>query len=107
MLRTLGRTKDHRISLLRNLGRSFVIAETLTTTLPKAKEVKRLIDRWVAQAKRANGTAGGRKLTEYRKLLALIHDQPAAQKLVTVIAPRTGNRVSGFTRLARIVSRVG
>lgn len=107
MTRTLGRAKDHRESMLNNLGRSLVLTETVTTTLPKAKELRRLVDRWVNRAKVAASATGADKLSAYRKLLQLVHDEAAAKKLMAEIAPRVGNRTSGFTRVHRMVTRAG
>ena len=105
--RIFGRTKAHRESMLRNLSRSLVLGESITTTESKAKEVKRTVDRWITWAKAVARVSGSQRLAGFRHLLTNVHDPLIARKLVSDIAGRSKNRVSGFVSSKRIGTRVG
>lgn len=105
--RKFGRTKAHREALLRNLSRSLVLTEKIVTTEPRAKEVRRVVDRWLTLAKRVAGATAAARLSLYRQLLTMVRDQEAARKLADDLAIRSQNRTSGFVTLARVQPRVG
>lgn len=105
--RKLGRTKKHREAMLKNLSRSLVLDEKVVTTEPRAKEVKRLVDRWVSYARKVAAAKDMQKLSGYRKLLVNVGDREASLKLMNDLATRSATRVSGFVTSARIVSRLG
>lgn len=99
-LRTLGRTTDHRLSMLRNLAVSVLRYERVRTTEAKAKEVRRFVDRAISF-----GRAG--TLVARRRALALLHDPLIVEKLFDDLAKRYADHASGFTRLVRLGHRVG
>jgi len=105
--RVFGRTKAHREALLRNLSRSLVLDETITTTEPRAKEVRRIVDQWMTLAKRTSEAKDAQRLSLYRRLLTESGDQVTARKLVDDLAVRSRTRISGFVSLARVQPRVG
>ena len=105
--RKLGRTKKHREAMLKNLSRSLVLDEKVVTTEPRAKEVRRIVDRWVSYARKVASTKDMAKLSGYRKLLVDVGDRVAALKLMNDLAIRSATRISGFVTSARIVSRLG
>lgn len=105
--RVFGRTKAHREALLRNLSRSLVLSETITTTEPRAKEVRRIVDTWITLAKRTNEAKPEKRLSLYRRLLTLTGNTETAKKLVADLALRSSTRISGFVSLARVQPRVG
>ncbi|MBI4185570.1 50S ribosomal protein L17 [Candidatus Berkelbacteria bacterium] len=105
--RIFGRTKAHRIAMLRNLSRSLVLAESVTTTEPRAKEVKRIVDRWIVRAKGAQAAQGSLRLAATRQLIALVHDPRVVSKLMSDLALRSKTRTSGFVSSRRILTRVG
>lgn len=99
--RKLGRRRDQRIALLRNLAISLVQAERIETTVTRAKEVRRLVERLVTYAKR--GGLHGRRL-----IISKLGNQPAiASKLIDEIAPRYKNRQGGYTRILKTGFRRG
>ncbi len=91
--RKLGRERDDRRTLLRNMATSLMLDEQVTTTLPKAKELVPYAERLIAKAKK-----GG--LHQRRQILSSLLRVDAVTKLMDVIAPQV-NRTSGFLRLKR------
>ncbi len=98
--RKLGRNTNERRSLFRNLIRSLILKERIKTTIAKAKTIRPLVDKLMTHAKK--GTIDGR-----RRVLAALYDRQAADKLFKELAPRTGKRTSGFTRIQRLGRRLG
>ncbi len=98
--RKLGRNTHERRSLFRNLIRSLILTERIRTTLAKAKAIRPLIDKLMTQVK-AN------TLSSRRRVLAVLTDKAAVNKLFKELAPRAKNRVSGFTRIRRLDQRRG
>lgn len=98
--RKFGRERDQRRALLRGLATSLVKEERIETTLPKAKELVRYIEKLITKAKRGD-------LASRRMVIAGLDTQAAAFKLVDQIAPQLGGRTSGHVRVERTRIRVG
>jgi len=98
--RKLGRNPGHRKALLKNLMNSLVLAERIETTVPKAKELKRLGDRLITLGKR--GTLHAR-----RRAFALLSNKESTDKLFETLAGRFTAREGGYTRILRTGYRVG
>jgi large subunit ribosomal protein L17 len=107
--RKLGRVTEHRIAMLRNQATDLLRHEHLTTTVPKAKELRPFVERIITVAKRglANGEANGRILTARRLVMQDLQDREVVTKLFDAIAPRFAARPGGYTRLLRIGFRKG
>ena len=107
--RKLGRVTEHRIALLRNQATALLRHEHLTTTVPKAKELRPFVERIITVAKRglAAGEANGRVLTARRLVMQDVQDREVVSKLFDTIAPRFAARAGGYTRLMRIGYRKG
>jgi len=107
--RKLGRVTEHRISMLRNQATALFRYEHLTTTVPKAKELRPFVERLITVAKRglAAGDANGRVLTARRLVMQDVQDREVVTKLFDTIAPRFASRAGGYTRLLRIGFRKG
>ncbi len=107
--RKLGRVTEHRISMLRNQATALFRYEHLTTTVPKAKELRPFVERLITVAKRglAAGEANGRVLTARRLVMQDVQDREVVSKLFDTIAPRFASRAGGYTRLLRIGFRKG
>ena len=107
--RKLGRITEHRIAMLRNQATDLLRHEHLTTTVPKAKELRPFVERIITVAKRglANGEANGRILTARRLVMQDLQDREVVTKLFDAIAPRFASRPGGYTRLLRIGFRKG
>ena len=98
--RKLGRERDQRRALLKGLATSLVMEESIETTLPKAKELVRYIEKLITKAKKGN-------LANRRAVIAGLSTQVAAVKLVDQIAPQLTGRTSGHIRVERTRLRVG
>ena len=98
--RKLGRQRDQRRALLKGLATSLVMEESIETTLSKAKELVRYIEKLITKAKKGN-------LANRRAVIAGLSTQVAAVKLVDQIAPQLTGRTSGHVRVERTRLRVG
>jgi large subunit ribosomal protein L17 len=107
--RKLGRVTEHRISMLRNQATALLRHEHLTTTVPKAKELRPFVERIITVAKRglASGEANGKVLNARRLVMQDLQDREVVTKLFDAIAPRFASRPGGYTRLLRIGFRRG
>jgi large subunit ribosomal protein L17 len=107
--RKLGRVTEHRIALLRNQATALLRHEAISTTVPKAKELRPYVERLITIAKRgvAGGATNGRVLHARRLVLQDIVDQDVVGKLFDTIAPRFESRPGGYTRLLRLGHRRG
>jgi ribosomal protein L17 len=92
--RKLGRTSSHRIALLRNLSAALIKHEQITTTLPKAKELRPYIEKLITLAKK--GGLSNRRLAHARLL-----DETQEKKLFEVLAARYADRNGGYTRIIK------
>ena len=107
--RKLGRVTEHRMSMLRNQATALLRHEHLTTTVPKAKELRPYVERLITIAKRglAAGDAQQRTLNARRLVARDVQDREVVAKLFDSIAPRFATRAGGYTRLLRLGFRKG
>lgn len=106
--RKLGRVTEHRISMLRNQATALLRHEHLTTTVPRAKELRPFVERLITIAKR--GVADGapvKALHARRLVLQDLQDREVVSKLFDTLAPRFQGRAGGYTRLLRLGYRQG
>ena len=92
--RKLGRNASHRRSLMRNLARALIEHERIITTVEKAKEARRFVEKLITLAKR--GTLHAR-----RTALSRLPDKEAVSKLFKEIGPRFADRPGGYTRIIK------
>jgi large subunit ribosomal protein L17 len=107
--RKLGRVTEHRIAMLRNQATELLRYEHLTTTVPRAKELRPFVERIITIAKRgvAAGDKNGHVLTARRLVMQDLQDREVVSKLFDSLAPRFATRPGGYTRLLRIGFRKG
>jgi large subunit ribosomal protein L17 len=107
--RKLGRVTEHRIAMLRNQATALLRHEHLTTTVPRAKELRPYVERLITIAKRglADGSANAKELNARRLVMRDVQDRLIVTKLFDTIAPRFAERAGGYTRLLRIGYRKG
>ncbi len=98
--RKLNVTSTHRLAMFRNMATSLLKHEQITTTLPKAKELRPYVERIISLGKR-----GG--LHARRQAYAQIMDQKVVDKLFTTIADRYKTRSGGYTRVLKAGVRYG
>jgi large subunit ribosomal protein L17 len=98
--RQLSRNSSHRHALMRNLSVSLLRHETIRTTLPKAKELRRVVEPLITLAKTDSGAR--RQLA-----FARLRDSAVVLKLFDDLGPRFKARNGGYTRILRLVPRAG
>ena len=99
-LRKLNRTSSHRLAMLRNMMNSLLQHEAIKTTVPKAKELRRVVEPMITLAK--VDTLANRRLAFDR-----LRDRNSVTKLFTVLGPRFNARPGGYTRILKMGYRVG
>jgi len=92
--RKLGRNASHRLALMRNLARALFEHERIITTVEKAKEARRFVEKLITLAKR--GTLHARRLALMR-----LPDREAVDKLFSELGPRFRDRPGGYTRVIK------
>jgi large subunit ribosomal protein L17 len=100
--RKLNRTSEHRTALFANMACALIKHEQIKTTLPKAKELRPIVEKLVTRAKTANGSLHARRL-----LLSQIKDETSVKKLFDVLGPRYAKRAGGYTRVMKMENRYG
>ena len=107
--RKLGLKTEHRLALLRNQASALLQHEHLTTTVPRAKELRPFVEHLITIAKRgvAEGTTAIKTLNARRLVMQDLQDRTVVTKLFDTIAPRFQGRPGGYTRLLRIGYRRG
>jgi large subunit ribosomal protein L17 len=107
--RKLGRVTEHRLAMLRNQSMALLRHEHLTTTVPRAKELRPFVERLITIAKRgvAEGATSVKALNARRLVLQDLQDREVVRKLFETIAPRFADRPGGYTRLLRLGFRRG
>ncbi|MFC1952200.1 50S ribosomal protein L17 [Chloroflexota bacterium] len=98
--RKLGRSTSHRRAMYRNLVTDLLGYEKITTTEAKAKEVQGLAEKMITLGKK-----GG--LHSRRRALSFIIDEKVADKVFAELAPRFAERPGGYTRITKLVPRLG
>ena len=99
-LRKLNRTSSHRLAMLRNMSVSLLRHEAIKTTLPKAKELRRVVEPLLTLGK--TDTLANKRLAFNR-----LRDREVVVKLFNVLGPRYANRPGGYLRILKIGNRVG
>ena len=92
--RKLGRTTSHRLAMFRNMAASLIKHEQITTTLPKAREIRPYVEKLVTLAK--TGGLSNRRLAHAR-----LQDDAQLVKLFDTIAPRYAGRPGGYVRIVK------
>ena len=98
--RKLGRTTAHRKAMFANMAAALIKLEQITTTLPKAKDLRRVVDRLITLGKRGN-------LHARRQAISVLQDAQLAQKLFGPLAERYSARSGGYTRVLKAGFRYG
>ena len=98
--RKLNRTHEHRKAMFANMVCSLVEHEQITTTLPKARELKRIADKIITLAKKGD-------LHSKRILISRIKQENAVNKLINILGPRYSDRKGGYSRVLKAGFRYG
>ena len=98
--RKLNRTHEHRKAMFANMAASLITHEQITTTLPKAKELKPIMDKLITLAKKGD-------LASRRRAAARLRDEGATKKLFAIMGERYKDRSGGYTRVMKAGFRHG
>lgn len=96
--RKLSRTSSHRKALLKNMAIAIIEREKIETTVPKAKELKRYIEKLVTSARNPD-------LNTHRYVFAALQSKEATKKLINEIAPKYEGRNGGYTSIVKTRDR--
>jgi large subunit ribosomal protein L17 len=99
-LRKLNRTSSHRLAMLRNMANSLLRHETITTTLPKAKELRRVVEPMITLGKKPS-------LANRRLAFNRLRDREIVGKLFEDLGPRYAKRNGGYLRILKAGFRKG
>ncbi|MCT7375124.1 50S ribosomal protein L17 [Chelativorans salis] len=98
--RKLNRTSSHRKAMFANMSASLIEHEQIVTTLPKAKELRPIVEKLVTLGKRGD-------LHARRQAIAAIRDEALVRRLFDTLAPRYAERNGGYTRIMKAGFRHG
>jgi large subunit ribosomal protein L17 len=98
--RSFSRKSAHRKAMFENLAAALIKHEQITTTLPKAKDLRPIVERLITIGK--HGGLAGR-----RRAIAALQDTALAEKLMTTLAQRYAARAGGYTRIIKAGYRYG
>ena len=98
--RKLGRKSQHRTAMFANMAAALIKHEQISTTLPKAKELRPIVERLVTLAKRGD-------LHARRQAISTVRDETQVRKLFSTIAERYKTRKGGYTRVLKAGFRYG
>lgn len=104
--RTLNRTHSHRRALYKNMVEALFKNERITTTVTKAKELRRVAEKIITKAKVKN-LHNIRQIGKLIEVNSLVKDKVILRKLFDDIAPRYESRNGGYTRIIKLASRKG
>ncbi|MFM0326627.1 50S ribosomal protein L17 [Caballeronia glebae] len=99
-LRKLNRTSSHRLAMLRNMSNSLIEHEVIKTTLPKAKELRKVVEPLITLGKKPS-------LANRRLAFNRLRDRDSVAKLFDVLGPRYANRPGGYLSILKFGFRVG
>ncbi len=98
--RKLNRKHEHRRAMFANMAAALIKHEQIVTTLPKAKDLRPIVEKLITLGKRGD-------LHARRQAIARIHDLPMVKKLFEVLGPRYKKRNGGYTRVLKAGYRYG
>ncbi|GIR47204.1 MAG: 50S ribosomal protein L17 [Alphaproteobacteria bacterium] len=96
----LNKTSSHRKAMFMNMSNALIKHEQITTTLAKAKELRRFVEKIVTLGKKGD-------LLSRRKTISILQDQKMSKKVFDVFAERYKNRSGGYTRIIKLGNRFG
>ncbi len=96
----LNKTSSHRKAMFMNMSNALIKHEQITTTLAKAKELRRFVEKIVTLGKKGD-------LLSRRKTISILQDQKMSKKVFDVLASRYKNRNGGYTRIVKLGNRFG
>ena len=96
----LNKTSSHRKAMFMNMSNALIKHEQITTTLAKAKELRRFVEKIITLGKKGD-------LISRRKSISILQDNKMTQKVFDILADRYKNRLGGYTRIIKLGNRFG
>ena len=96
----LNKNSSHRKAMFMNMSNSLIKHEQITTTAPKAKELRRFVEKLITLGKKGD-------LLSRRKIVSILQDQKMSKKVFDVLANRYKERSGGYTRIVKLGNRFG
>ena len=96
----LNKTSSHRKAMFMNMSNALIKHEQITTTLSKAKELRRFVEKIVTLGKKGD-------LLSRRKAISILQDKKMSKKVFDILADRYKNRNGGYTRIIKLGNRFG
>ena len=96
----LNKNSSHRKAMFMNMSNSLIKHEQITTTLPKAKELRRFVEKIITFGKKGD-------LFSRRKTISILQDQKMTKKVFDILADRYKDRSGGYTRIVKLGNRFG
>ena len=96
----LNKTSSHRKAMFMNMSNALIKHEQITTTLSKAKELRRFVEKIISLGKKGD-------LVSRRKTISILQDSKMSKKVFDVLADRYKNRSGGYTRIIKLGNRFG
>ena len=96
----LNKTSSHRKAMFMNMSNALIKHEQITTTLAKAKELRRFVEKLITLGKKGN-------LISKRKTVSILQDQKMSKKIFDILADRYKERSGGYTRIVKLGNRFG
>ena len=96
----LNKTSSHRKAMFMNMSNALIKHEQITTTLPKAKELRRFVEKIITFGKKGD-------LFSRRKTVSILQDQKMTKKVFEILADRYKKRSGGYTRIVKLGNRFG
>ncbi|MBR1548439.1 MAG: 50S ribosomal protein L17 [Prevotella sp.] len=103
----LGRTADHRRAMLANMAISLIMHKRITTTLAKAKALKKYVEPLITRAKDENNKTKEERMTNSRVVFRYLQNKEALKELFGPVAQKVGDRPGGYTRIIKLGFRQG
>ena len=103
----LGRTADHRRAMLANMAISLIMHKRITTTLAKAKALKKYVEPLITRAKAENNQTKEQTTTQHRVVFSYLQNKEVLKELFGVVGPKVGERPGGYTRIIKLGHRQG
>ena len=105
--RKLGRRTDHRLAMLKNMTISLVKAEQIETTVTRAKELRKFVEKSITLGKKYNNsTDAARRVHLRRQAFAFLRNEEAVGKIFNELAPKYADRNGGYTRIIKTFIKV-
>ena len=96
----LNKTSSHRKAMFMNMSNALIKHEQITTTLAKAKELRKFVERIITLGKKGD-------LISRRKTISILQDNKMSKKVFDVLSDRCKNRAGGYTRIIKLGNRYG